>query len=210
MVAAASKFFAPDPVAARAARHAAWLVAAFALTFGAFALGSDAHACYAAWSHHLYGAPPETRDAFLYSPAFAQMIWPLTLLPWPVFLGVWLFWVALAYMWLLAPLPYRWRIPLYLICLGLSAPGNVWAFIAIGVVLGSRRAAPWAFLLLTKVTPFLGPVWFAARRQWRNVVLTLAMPAAIIAVSYATDPHPGRTGSSYSRTAISTARCGQW
>jgi hypothetical protein len=71
----------------------------------------------------------------------------------------------------------------------MDARGNVWAFLAVAIVIGSRRATPWALPLLTKVTPFLGPVWFVARRQWRNMALTLAIPALIVLASWAASPH---------------------
>ena len=48
-------------------------------------IGWDAHAYYVAWSGGLYEELPGTVDAYNYSPLFAQVIWPLTLLPWPVF-----------------------------------------------------------------------------------------------------------------------------
>ncbi len=52
---------------------------------GQHGVGWDAHAYYVAWSGGLYEELPETRDAYNYSPLFAQVIWPLTLLPWPAF-----------------------------------------------------------------------------------------------------------------------------
>ena len=53
-----------------------------------YGLGWDAHAYYVAWSGGLYEALPGSADAYNYSPLFAQIVWPLTLLPWPVFCGV--------------------------------------------------------------------------------------------------------------------------
>ena len=54
-------------------------------------LGYDSHAYWLAVQDmdRLYGAPALARDAFLYSPAFAQLIWPLGLLPWPAFCVLW-------------------------------------------------------------------------------------------------------------------------
>jgi hypothetical protein len=184
-----------DPVASRAFRHGVWLVAGFSLLFPAGevvsgSIGFDAHAYYAAWTHHsLYSRPPESIGAYLYSPAFAQAIRPLTLLPWPAFCALWLTAVAVTYLWLLAPLPMRWRIPLLVIVLSFDTAGNVWAFFALVLVFGFRRPALWAFPVLTKVTPFLGPVWFAARREWRNLVITVGATLAIMAASAAASPH---------------------
>ena len=45
----------------------------------------DAHAYWTAWQGGMYDTPWLVNGAYSYSPAFAQLIWPLTLLPWPVF-----------------------------------------------------------------------------------------------------------------------------
>lgn len=183
-----------DPVAARAFRHGLWLVAGFSLAFPvgealSGKIGFDAHAYYAAWRHHdLYHAPPERLGAFLYSPAFAEAMRPLTLLTWPVFCALWLAGTAAVYMWLLTPLPLRWRLPLLVIVLSFDSAGNVWALLALVIVFGFRRPAVWAFPALTKVTPCLGPVWFAARKEWRNLAIAVGATLAIVAVSAATSP----------------------
>jgi hypothetical protein len=171
------------------------LVAGFSLAFpvgealsGTF--GFDAHAYYAAWTHgSLYSVPPEKLGAYLYSPAFAQAIRPLTFIPWPVFCALWLTAIFTAYLWLLAPLPLRWRVPLLVIVLSFDSAGNVWALLALVVVFGFRRPALWAFAALTKVTPCLGPVWFAARKEWRNLAIALATTLAVVALSAAAAPH---------------------
>src|SRR5512146_100196 len=41
-----------------------------------------------------------TTGAYLYSPAFAQLIWPLTRLGWPLFAGIWTGIVAVPLAWL--------------------------------------------------------------------------------------------------------------
>jgi hypothetical protein len=47
--------------------------------------GYDSHAYWLTRRGSRYLAAPGRHDAYLYSPAFAQVIRPLTLLPWPVF-----------------------------------------------------------------------------------------------------------------------------
>lgn len=184
-----------DPVATRACRHGLWLVAGFSLAFlvGEILsgeLGFDAHAYYGVWTHgSLYSAPPEKVGAYLYSPAFAEAIRPLTLLPWPAFYALWLAAIAAAYLWLLAPLPLRWRAPLLVIALSFDSAGNVWAIFALVIVFGFRKPALWAIPALTKVTPFLGPVWFAVRREWRSVAVAVGATVAVAAVSAAASPH---------------------
>ncbi|MCA1648271.1 MAG: DUF2029 domain-containing protein, partial [Chloroflexi bacterium] len=131
---------------------------------------------------------PEQRDAYLYSPAFAEVIWPLTLLPWPLFCTIWIGAVASTYLWLLAPLDCRWRIPLLMLCAHDIATGNVWSFFALVLVVGFRVPAAWALPLLTKVTPGIGPLWFLIRRDWRALIFALGSTALIAGISFAAAP----------------------
>ncbi|WP_083707090.1 glycosyltransferase family 87 protein [Intrasporangium flavum] len=167
---------------------ALWVLALSRLdTFGT----DSAHAYWAVWRVSPYGVPPGTPDAFNYSPAFAQLIWPLTLLPWPAFLAVWSCLLAGALVWLLWPLPPRWR---WLTLLYVVPPalviGNIEAFLAVACVVGLQRRGgwAWAFPLLTKVTPGLGPVWFAVRREWRSLAVSLGATAAVVLASYLAAP----------------------
>ena len=70
-----------------------------------YGIGWDAHAYYVAWSGGLYEALPGSVDAYNYSPLFAQVIWPLTLLPWAVFCAVCVGAAGAGVAWLLRPLP---------------------------------------------------------------------------------------------------------
>jgi hypothetical protein len=172
----------------RALRHGLWIPAVVTALFAladvlSGSLGLDSHAYWAAWHHHLYSAVPEQRDAYLYSPAFAEGLWPLTLLPWPLFCALWLALVASIYAWLLAPLDMRWRIPLLLLCSLDIVTGNVWSLFALVLVFGLRFPAAWAFPVLTKATPAIGPLWFLARREWRSLAIALGATAAIALVS---------------------------
>ena len=181
------------PIRLKAIRHGSWFVAFLMLVVGIWdivdgSIGFDAHAYWAAWHHHLYSAAPEHIDAYLYSPVFAEAIWPLTLLPWPVFCALWLGTVAAVYLWLLAPLSLEWRIPIFLICSLDIVSGNIWSFFALVLVLGFRLPALWALPMLTKVTPVLGPIWFAARREWRSLAIALGTTAALALVSFALGP----------------------
>ncbi len=182
------------PVRLRAVRHALWLVAVpYALLFlvGAFdgIAGFDAHAYWAAWSNGLYSAAPEQRDAYLYSPAFAEAIWPLSLLPWAVFYGLWIAGTATTFAWLLAPLGKRWALPLFILIIPEIVVGNIWGLLALVVVVGLRYPAAWTFPLLTKITPAVGPIWFAVRREWRAFAISVGLALGVALASAAFAPH---------------------
>ena len=57
--------------------------------------------------------------------------------------------------------------------------GNIHIFLAVVTVFGLRWPWLWAFVLLTKVTPGVGLVWFAVRREWRSLWIALGVTAAI-------------------------------
>lgn len=148
--------------------------------------GTDAHAYWLTRNGIHYGLTGQL-DAYLYSPAFAQAIRPLTMLPWLVFYQVWM---AL----ILAALVY---------CTGsvlavalLLTPwvrnevllGNIHVLMAAALVLSIRRPGAWSFLLLTKVTPGVGLLYHAFRREWRPVAVAIGLTALFVAVSFLLDP----------------------
>jgi hypothetical protein len=63
--------------------------------------------------------------------------------------------------------------------------GNIFLPMALAVVAGFRWPWTYSFLLLTKVTPGVGLLWFLVRREWRNLFIALAATAAVVAVSFA-------------------------
>lgn len=153
-------------------------------------LGFDAHAYWLAWHHTpMYGLPPNTADAYLYSPAFAQLVWPLAQLPWPLFLAGWTLAGFALYAWLLWPLGPSVATPLLLFCVPQAMVGNVWPLLCIVLVLGFRRPGLWAIPLLTKVTAAVGLVWFAVRREWWNLARALLAAGIVVALSVAMAPH---------------------
>jgi hypothetical protein len=175
---------------ARPARDGAFLAGiVFAVMIGAGLLpfAVDAHAYWAADPLDPYSdAALSDFDAYFYSPAFTQAMWPLHSLPWPIFAGLWTAAIVVA---------FRWLSDLWLGLVLLLPPvfievaiGNVHAFIAVAVVLGFRWPATWAFVLLTKVTPGVGLLWFVVRREWRSLAIALGATAGIVAVSYAIAP----------------------
>ena len=175
---------------ARPARDGAFLAGiVFAVLIGAGVLpfAVDAHAYWAANPLDPYhDAALSDFDAYFYSPAFTQAIWPLHALPWPIFAGLWTAAIVVAFTWLSG---------LWLGLVILLPPvfievavGNIHAFLAVAIVLGFRWPATWAFVLLTKVTPGVGLLWFVVRREWRNLAIALGATAAVVAVSFAIAP----------------------
>jgi Glycosyltransferase family 87 len=152
--------------------------------------GHDSYAYWWAWHHHpMYGIAPGHFAAFLYSPLFAQVIWPLAHLPWPAFFWIWTVGEFTVFVWLLWPLHWRNRIPLLCLCVPEVIGGNVWPLLAVVLVFGFRRPSLWAAALLVKVTSAMGLVWFAWRREWRPLSRALVASAGLIAVSAAISPH---------------------
>ena len=155
------------------------------------ALGLDAHAYWLTAQHvRLYDLPPLSRNAFLYSPVFANIVWPLAQLPWPVFGSLWAAAEIATFVWLLAPLGWRWSVPLLLLCTPETAVGNVYAFFALAAVLGIRRPSIWALPLLTKVTPGVVIVWFAIRKEWRHLATIAIVVLVFSALSFFLSPQP--------------------
>jgi hypothetical protein len=126
------------------------------------------------------------RATYLYSPAFAHAFWPATLLPWAVFAALWaalnlavLTWMAgpiLAAVLLFFPFsPIRDEI----------TTGNIHLLIGAAIVIGFRYPAAHAFPLLTKVTPGVGVLWFAAAARWRQLAVAVGATLAIVLVSFA-------------------------
>jgi hypothetical protein len=129
--------------------------------------------------------PPGVAE-FRYSPAFLWVTAPLRLLPWAAFAAVWFsaHIVVLLYL----------RVPWMLAFPGVVddvVRGNINLFIALVIVLVVRNrttAALWATILLTKVTPGIGVIWHAGRREWRQLAIALGVTGGIVVVGVLADP----------------------
>lgn len=119
---------------------------------------------------------------FAYSPPIALVLAPFTALPFAVFATGWyvllvttLAWLGKRQMLMLLAFPPV-ALDLY--------HGNIHLLLAAAVVLGMRYPAAWSFVLLTKVTPGIGLLWFAARREWRSLAVALGVTAAVVAATF--------------------------
>ncbi|HEX8940740.1 MAG TPA: glycosyltransferase family 87 protein [Candidatus Limnocylindrales bacterium] len=118
--------------------------------------------------------------AYLYSPAFLQVLAPLRALSWTGFVAAWTLVLLVAAAWLSGP----WLLgPALALVLIEVWGGNITLLLALAIVLGFRWPASWAFVLLTKVTPGVGLLWFAVRREWANLAATAGATLGIVAVS---------------------------
>jgi hypothetical protein len=146
----------------------------------------DAYAYWTTRDGSFYEAATTGRiGAYLYSPAFAQLLAPLVWLPLAVFTALWTA-VNCAALWFLLR---RWSlISLLFIPIPFEiVSGNVHLLYAVAIVVGFRWAASWALPLLTKVTPGVGMVWFLVRREWRLLAIALGTTMAIALASFVLD-----------------------
>ena len=150
--------------------------------------GVDAEAYWDAWDGAMYERAWQESMAYVYSPAFAQAIWPLALLEWPVFLTVWTVLELFALVIMTGPLVGAALLVPYDPVWHEVRNGNIDLFVGLAIALSFRWPAAWAFVLLSKVTPGIGVLWFAARREWRSLGIALGATAAIAAVSFVLAP----------------------
>ncbi|MBA2381738.1 MAG: DUF2029 domain-containing protein [Chloroflexi bacterium] len=147
--------------------------------------------------------------AYVYSPAFRQLVSPLTALPWQLFMAAWTAILLAAVRFLTGP---------RLLAAGLLFPftamevagGNVALLLAVAIVVGFRWPAAWAIVLLTKITPGVGLLWFAVRREWRSLAIALGATAVIAVVSFALVPDQWGTWVDVVIRNTAAGRSGTW
>jgi len=128
------------------------------------------------------------RGAYLYSPAWVQLMEPLRHLPFPVVYACWTAIYLLALGWLVGPLGAAAALVLMTTARLNIAGGNVQLMTGIVLVIAMRYPAAWSYLLLTKITPGVALLWFALRREWRSLVIAIGVTAAIAAASFVVAP----------------------
>ena len=65
-------------------------------------------------------------------------------------------------------------------------------------------------MLLTKITPGLGLLWFVVRREWRQLAIALGATAAIVALSFVLMPDQWRTWIDVVIRNAAAGRSGTW
>lgn len=123
--------------------------------------------------------------AYVYSPAFLQLLQPIRVLPWQAYMAVWTGILLVAVFMLTGR---KWFTVGVVLSLMELAGGNIHLLLAAAMVLGFRWPATWAIVLLTKITPGIGLLWFLVRGEWRHLFIALGATALIVAVSFVTLP----------------------
>jgi len=149
---------------------------------------------------HLYPQVWNTDAVFIYPPPLAMVLAPFHVIGWPAFVFVWTLLLFLA-VWVAAR---AWTLPALLIAgvpallLGSSwfafglvfypVIGNIQPLIAAAMLLSFRWPALWAFVLLTKIGPGVGVLWFAFRREWRSFGIAMGATALLAAITFVIAP----------------------
>ena len=150
-------------------------------------MGFDAFAYWSVNPADPYGQAIGGLAAFNYTPPIARLFALFGNVNWPTF---WWLWMALLVgtiiwlggrghrvIWIFAFPPVAYE--LY--------HGNVHLLIAAAVVLGFRYPWTWAFVILTKATPVICLIWFAVRREWRQLAIAVGVTGGIVLVSLIVD-----------------------
>jgi hypothetical protein len=149
-------------------------------------LGYDAWSYWAVDLDHLYAGAIGDLGWFPYSPALAQVASIFRVVPWPTFLLLWLALLVATVVWL------GGRQTIYLLAFPPVAAelyhANINLLLAAAIVLGFRYPAAWSFVLLGKITPGIGLLWFAVRREWRHLAIALGVTALLAGISFAVAP----------------------
>lgn len=154
-------------------------------------VGTFGFDAFAYWSIDLAGPYARTAGelgAFTYSPVVARLFAPFSLLPLWEYTFLWVGLLAGTAAWL-ALGSTRSVLAVFAfppVALELYH-GNVHLLIAAAIWLGFRYPAAWSFVLLTKVTPGVGLVWFAVRREWRHLGIAVGVTSVLVAVSLLLD-----------------------
>jgi len=164
----------------------ACLVLAALHLLGLLVIGVDAHVYWATDPSHPYTSAQPGTPVFLYSPAFAQLTAPIHALPWTVYIAAWTVLLTVALVWQ-AGLWTGIALLLFPVFVDLTV-ANIHLLMGAAIVAAFRWPWTWSFIVLTKITPGVGLLWFAFRREWRSLGIALGATAAVSAVSFVFAP----------------------
>jgi hypothetical protein len=144
--------------------------------------------------NNLYPHPELLNEnGYNYSPAFELVIGWGRLLPFDVFVAIFRALLLVTLVWLAGPLT------LFVLFLPPVASevnaANIQFLLAAAIVLSFRKpewwGSTWAFVLLTKVSPGIGLLWFALRRRdggWQKLAWAIGFTGAIVILTFAIWP----------------------
>jgi hypothetical protein len=185
---------APSPPAIRALRDgfvlAGLLFAGYLFVVVAPSMRTFGFDALAYWVNPLsdpYRSTTGGLGAFLYSPVAARLFAPAALLSWSAFLWIWTAILLATALWLGGRRRWLWVLAFPPVALELYH-GNINLLLGAAIALGFRYPAAWAFVLLTKVTPGVGLLWFAVRREWRSLVIVGVTTGGLVLASVLIDP----------------------
>jgi hypothetical protein len=142
----------------------------------------DARWYWGADTSALYPHPElAEKNGYNYSPAFELFIGWSRLLPFEVFVAIYRAILLAAVVYMAGP---------FTLFVLLSNPvgseinaGNIQILLALAIAWGFRHPWTWSFVVLTKVTPAVGLLWFVVRREWRKLAIALGASAVLAALS---------------------------
>jgi len=147
------------------------------------AVGTFGYDAWAYWNvqlPHPYVVPLGGLGAFAYTPPAALVASLFSAVSWPVFAWLWLALMVGTAIWLGG----RWALAVFAfppVALELYH-GNVHLLVAAAIALGYAHPWTWSVVLLTKTTSGVGLLWFAVRREWRQLGIALGVTAAFAAL----------------------------
>ncbi len=166
------------PIRVRAIRDGLSVLGAIALVWVVlYAHPDDVRAYWSFSPADPYGSSVGSANAFLYSPVAALVALPFHVLPFEVVRLL----LAVADVACLLYLARSWAFALLALppVFADVAAGNIHILLGTAIAVGFRYPATWAFVLLTKVTPGVGVLWFAVRREWRALVAAVGVTVAL-------------------------------
>jgi hypothetical protein len=147
----------------------------------------DVHAYWVADPNNLYvHGPGPADDAYLYAPAFELVAGWWRGIPFEVYAAIWRAVLLVTLVYLAGPFTL-FALLTVPVASEINA-ANIQIPLALAVVLGFRWPATWAFVILTKVSPAVGLLWFAIRREWRSLAIAVLATVAIAVISFVLMP----------------------
>ncbi len=166
------------PLRVRAVRDGLSVLGVIALAWTVlYAPSADVHAYWAFTPGHPYGADLGYEDAFLYSPVIALLVLPFHALPFALVRLLLMAADVACLLYLAGPWAFAvLALPPVFADVG---TGNIHILLATAIALGFRYPASWSLVVLSKVSPGVGLLWFAVRREWRSLATALGVTGAL-------------------------------